>query len=389
MANRSVFNLLPRGSWFREYLACYDETVESPRSFMLFSVMALMGTALGRKVWMDYDVHKIRPMLNVLLIGPSGIGKSTSVKMTRELLSRIEVRYRPQFIEGGTTKEKLHSDLAENPHAIIFASELAAFFSKETYKEGLIPYVTQLLDYEDQIELRTRKNGIEIIENPEVSIVGASTREWLQDMLPNSAVSGGFLARFLLLFENERAKRIPNPQLISRPARERLHARREALKDSFGKIMEAAFRNGERPITYADYDASDAYALWYRAYNSASGLLAPFAARAGEMILRLCILNAIACGRYEITEEDVKCSINLYEYTAAKLGTIITPVSQSGRLLATVLDAIPPEGICRQDLYRSLRSVANFIEIGRSVQSLVASADVTEDLKTKVITRTQ
>ncbi len=378
----SLTRYLPKGSWFHEYLACYEKQVESPQSFVLFSAMALMGAVLGRRVWMDYDIHKIRPMLNLLILGPSGIGKSTSVKMTKPLLKGIEVAYRPQFIEGGATKEKLHTDLMENPKAIIFASELAAFFSKETYKEGLIPYVTQMLDYEDQIELRTRKNGLEIVQNPEVCIIGASTREWLQDMLPDSAVSGGFLARFLLLMESRRSRRIPNPHRhMNAWNRKELEERRRKSAEEFVSLILKAFHSATSPIDYADHEAADAYELWYMGYNPATGLLSPFAARAGEMILRISIILAVSCGRYEITAEDISCAIGLYTYTAERLGEIVTPVSAAGKILSTVLETIPSEGISRQGIYKALRTVATAQEIAKALVSLVMAGEIYEQDK--------
>lgn len=372
---------LPEGSWFREWLNHYPNT-EPPDSYKLFTALATMGAILGRKVTMKYDVHEIRPMLNLLLIGPSGIGKSTSVKMARKaLLKEVADEYRPQFIEGSATREKLHVDLRTNPHAILFAPELAAFFSKESYKEGLIPYVTNLLDYEDRLEMRTRKDGTIAVEMPEVTVIGASTREWLQGMLPDSAVTGGFLARFLLLFE-ERGHRIPNPhrQFVNFPEKEaKLLQLRKDGEDKFRKLISDAFQNAlQHPegIDYEGFEAADRFGNWYRMYQPDIGLLSPFQARAGEMVLRLSIILAVSCGRFFITVEDIQCAIKLYEYQASKLAQIVVPVSDSGKMLATVLEAIPPGGISAPELFRAMRNVGNALELGKAINSLQLSKDV-------------
>jgi energy-coupling factor transporter ATP-binding protein EcfA2 len=375
-----VKDMLPKGSWFIDWLKWFPHA-EPPSSFKLFTAMAMMGGILGRKVCMSYDVHEIRPMLNLLLIGPSGIGKSTSVKMARKLLEHVDDRHRPQFIEGGATREKLHHDLRDNPHAMLFAPELAAFFSKETYKEGLIPYVTNLLDYEDRIELRTRKDGIVAVENPEVSIIGASTRDWLQSMLPDSAVTGGFLARFLLLSESE-GKRTPNPHRKGTDAEKAATATlREAGGKQFYKLINNAFGRAEQRglIDYVDdYSASDAFDDWYLGYKPDTGLLSPFAARAPEMVLRMAIILAVSCDRYELTAEDIRSAIKLYEYQAKKLGDIVVPVSQQGRILAMVMDAIPEgeAGILEARVYRALRNVAGATDLAKVVMSLVRSGDI-------------
>jgi len=320
-------------------------------------------------------------MLNLLLIGPSGIGKSSAVKVAKKLLPYVPDLQRPQFIEGGTTKEKLHLDLVESPKAILFAPELAAFFSKEKYKENLIPYVTNLLDYEDSIELRTRRDGVLTVINPSVSILGASTLEWLQDQLPDSAVSGGFLARFLILNEDAKGQRIANPhRLLSGSARVRLEARRAKVLSDFGNL----FSIHEGNIDYEDYDAAEVYAKWYNSYKPASGYLAPFAARAGELILRLSMLLAISGRRNAISAEDVTSAITLYTYIASRLDRIVVATNAQGKLANLVLETIGAEGLRPGEIVKKLRSQASYIEIERHLEGLIYSGDlVVEDGKLK------
>lgn len=375
-------NYLPSDSWFLEYMDCFEET-EPPRAYVLFSAMAIVGAVLGRRVWMDYDVHKIRPMLNLVIVGPSGIGKSTSVKMAKALLKGVEDKHRPQFIEGGATKEKLHADLRPNPHAILFAPELATFFSKETYKEGLVPYVTNLLDYEDSIELRTKKDDIITVEFPEVTVIGASTREWLQDMLPDSAVTGGFLARFLLLMELHKYRRLPNRQFhregltAARILAEKRLRMQEHFNEMIGLALSKATADPEGvPITYEDYDAVEEFDRWYEGHNPDTGLLSPFAARAGEMILRLSIILAISRGKYEISKIDIASAIKLYSYQAKRLGEIVAPSTPAGKMLMSVMDVIPPQGIPEVGIFQALRRVASVPEIRKCLQSLTDSRDV-------------
>lgn len=376
-------SVLPEESWFRKWLHFYPYA-EPPASFKLFTAMALMGGILGRRVVMDYDVHQIRPMLNLLLIGPSGCGKSTSVKMARTLLKDVDSEYRPQFIEGSTTREKLHHDLVHNPHALIFAPELAAFFSKETYKEGLIPYVTNLLDYEDSIELRTRKDDVVTVHLPEVAILGASTRDWLQGMLPDHAVTGGFLARFMLLAE-EKGTGVPNPHLLGndeqKAALKELREKEEAnFRLLIGNAMGRAIQHGN--INYAeDYSAQDTFGQWYREYKKQqdNGILSPFTARAPEMVLRLSIILAVSCNRYEITAEDITSAAKLYEYQAQKLGEIVIPMSAQGKLISTVLEAIPASGIEEPRLLRILRNIAGYQDVSKCIQTLQKSGDIRVD----------
>lgn len=363
---------LPKDSWFRRWMELWP-TSESPKSFLLFSGMAMLGACLGRRVWLDQDIHQVRPMLNLLLIGPSGIGKSSAVKVAKKLLPYVPEYQRPQFIEGGATKEKLHMDLVDQPKAILFAPELAAFFSKEKYKENLIPYVTNLLDYEDAIELRTRRDGIVTVLNPSVSILGASTLEWLQDQLPDSAVSGGFLARFLILNEDAKGQRIANPhRLLSASGRAKLETKRARVFAEFGEL----FTVHEGNLDYEDYDAAECYAKWYDAYKPASGYLAPFAARAGELVLRLSMLLAISGRRNGITSEDVTSAITLYEYIASRLDRVVVATNQQGKLAALVASSVHTEGLEPGGVVRMLRSQAGYGDVEKHLEGLLYSGDL-------------
>src|SRR5271169_1329093 len=223
---RTVLECLPKDSFFLRWVRAWP-TAEAPHSFILFSAMSMLGAALGRRVYFDLDAHILYPMLNLLLIGPSGIGKSTSItRLGIPLVRGLPDSLRPYIIEGKTTPEALHDELIVEPHAIVFASELANFFSKAKYMEDMIPYVTQLLDYEQSVPRRLRGQLLEV-KNPSVTIVGGSTVEWLQDQLPNSASTGGFLARFLIVKEEHKGQRVADSKsMLSKSGWERIHNER-------------------------------------------------------------------------------------------------------------------------------------------------------------------
>ena len=315
-------------------------------------------------------------MLNVLLIGPSGIGKSTAVKIAKRLLPYVPESHRAQFIEGGSTKEKLHQDLLDQPKAILFAQELAAFFSKEKYKENLIPYVTNLLDYEDVIELRTRRDGTSRVIEPSVSIIGGSTLEWLQNMLPDSAVSGGFLARFLILNEDSKGQKIANPhRLLSSRSKAALEVTRNKVYSDFSDL----FTVHEGNMDYEDYEAAETYAKWYNAYQPETGYLAPFAARAGELILRLSMLLAISSRRTTISATDITSGIALYAYVASRLGRVVVATNVQGKVGELVRSTVSGEGLGPGSIVGLLRVQAPYSDIEKHLEGLIYSGSLTNE----------
>lgn len=357
---------LPKDSWFRKWMKLWP-LAEPPKSYILFSGMAMLGACLGRKLWLDMDVHQVRPMLNLLLIGPSGVGKSTSVKMAKRLLNYVPEAERPQFFEGGSTKEKLHRDLVHQPKAVLFAPELAAFFSREKYKESLIPYVTQLLDYEEVLELRTIKDNVVRVKEPTVTIIGGSTVDWLQGQLPDSAVSGGFLARFLIMYEEEKGDRQPNPQRkLGRAKVREVADAREAAFQEFAELV--SVHSG--PMDYEDSPAAEVYANWYMAQKIDRGYLAPFEARAGEMILRLAMILAISGRRNELSEEDIKCAIKLYEYIFSKLSAVVVPPTAQGKLTNLVLTNLGEDTGAPEDVMSTLKFQVTQADLEKVLETL-------------------
>jgi len=230
-------------------------------------------------------------MLNLLLIGPSGIGKSSAIELNQSLLLQLDTKDRPQFIIGSASPEKLHEDLVIQPHAIVYASELANFFNRQRYMEGMIPYVTELLDCRP-IERRTKSGNIQRIDAPETTIVGGSTPEWLQEALPDTAVGGGFLPRFVVVKEDQRRQRVPDARgaLSKTEWKKTLEIRDEAYAE-FKHVVAAA----EGQIEFADFGVRDVYSSWYLTHTAPNNHLAPFAARAPEMTKRIAMLIALSC----------------------------------------------------------------------------------------------
>ena len=363
---------IPEESWFREWLRCWEAT-ELPTSYLLFTAMSMMGATMGRGTWYVDDYRPLFPMLNILLIGNSGIGKSSSMSVSRlYLLEKLPVEFRPQFFGGATTKEKLHEDLMPMPQAIIYASELAAFFNKADYMKPLLPYITELLDY-NPVELRTRSNQLQRIAEPAVTVMGGSTKDWLQTALPDTAIGGGFLPRFFIIKEDHRKQRVANPSMsISLSAQRETALRRERVWEGFLEVV--GFHQGA--VRFADYATADFWAKWYNQHNPGSGLLAPFAARAPEFVKRLAMLTALSSKRDAITESDLHAAITMYSYAEQKLQEVVVPTTQIGKILTSVLDCIPPQGATAMEVKQMMRTQATSQDVIKYLDSLLQSWDI-------------
>lgn len=368
-----VCECLPKESWFTDWMKSWP-LAESPKSFILFSGMACLGAALGRKIYFSLDVHKVYPLLNLLLIGPSGIGKSTAMRdiAVNHLIPMLPEDMRPNLLTGKSTKEAIHQDLVVCPKSIILASELANLFSKEKYNEGMLPYFTDLLDLAPA-RVRTKSGGNMVIQRPECCVMGGSTKQWLQDMLPSTAGEGGFLPRFLIVKEDYKYQRVADPRRhMNDKQRSELAMQREKVMFDFVKLV----RVSEGLIDFADYEASDAYTSWYNTFLPESGALAPFAARAGAHVLRLSLLIAVSCGRDAIIADDVHAGICLYTYSINKLAEVVVPLSPEGKKVTKIMEVIGNMALSATEIRRAMRNYMGSSDVDRVVGDLVRDREI-------------
>ena len=329
--------------------------LESPDTFIVLPIMSALGACLGRSIWFDQDFVKIYPMMNLLLIGESGLGKSTCLGLAWNFIRSLAPEKQPNII-GPNTKEGLHKELMAAPRAVLQASELANFFNKAKYMEPMIPYITELLDYAPYVECGTKGGGTSRVMEPSVTIAGGSTLEWLQDELPDTAGSGGFLPRFFIVVEEKKRQKVALPGLmLSKKGAEELARKREQAKIVFSQLVSQVPTG---PIKMHDYGVAERFVLWYESQKSVIGHLTPFIARSRETVLRLSILLAVSCGNVVILEEHIEGAIALYELATKKLATVAVPATQEGKLLMQILKVLGDGSKSERELFRALETVA-------------------------------
>lgn len=372
MSFEQVLEKIPKDSWLVPWMRCWP-LAESPKSFILLSGLTALGACLGRGVWFVQDFFTLYPMLNILCIGPSGVGKTAALEyMALPLVRKMPQEFRPQLLEGKTTPQKLMADLALQPHAVLYAEELAALFTKEKFMESMIPCVTKLLNYLERQEERTKTGDSVVVDRPSVTVCGGSTPEWLQDQLPDSATSGGFLARFLICYEQYKGQRVALPRHSM--SRTKWHELLESREATFRDFQSLITQKGE--MDFDGYEASDVYVEWYNNLKPIAGHLAPFAARGGEFVIRLGMLVALSRNSLLIQAEDLEAGIAIWDYCNNKLNEVVVPMSGKGKLLAQILKVVGNQEVSDQMVCRLMRNYGPTQE----VQQLITSHLMTGEL---------
>ncbi len=379
MTFREILKTLPSNSWLPGWMRWW-KTCAASKSYILFAGFYALGASLGRKTFFEDDYRVLWPMINLLLIGPSGIGKSTVARLAFNLTKGLPEGTIPMLVSGSATMESLHKDLMGHPHAILYASELANFFNRQKYNDAMIPYITDCLDYNDTVERRIKSEGTLIVQKPAVTVIGGSTVEWLQEQLPDSAMTGGFLARFLILNEEHKSQRNPLPgHSMGRTTKAALERERVDVTTKFHRLLEWV----PPKMVFESYETADVFTYWDATRSSPTGFLAPFISRGGEFVIRLGMISAIACGRPHILPEDIALGIHLYEYCLGKLQAVVVPFTLKGKLLKAVLEMVEKTPLTLKQIQKAMRNSVTAQETTLLVNSHLESGDLVKTEENK------
>jgi len=155
-----------------------------------------VGALVGRRAWVEYG-RKLYPNLYTCLVGPAGRGKkSTSINLALEMFPEMPI------IRGLSTAEGLLKFLKyKEGHATIVLDEFSGTLmkAKQDSSTSLIPLLTQMYDSPASVESLTKKDPI-VVKEPYVSILAATTPDWLEKAMDPMDARGGFASRFLFVW---------------------------------------------------------------------------------------------------------------------------------------------------------------------------------------------
>src|SRR3990167_5274702 len=203
-------------SWLDTYLE-YTDNQESPKAFHFWVGVSIISACLQRKVWIPRIKYTIYPNLFVVLIaGSAKCRKSVAIRIGIDILKSIKEP--PTIFAQKITTEALIQALEESMnkdkicYGIVVASELSVFLGSDAIKSGIIPALTDLYDSPSKWQYHTRSRGREELTNVTLSILAASTKDWLRTSIPESAIGGGFTSMVMFIVEDHPSKLVLFPQ---------------------------------------------------------------------------------------------------------------------------------------------------------------------------------
>ena len=202
---------LASSGWLRAYLSWASGQTDAPRLFHLGTALNVLGSSLGNRVRCPAWGQDVYPHLWICLLAPSGFyRKTTSSRMGARLLRDADIT--PQDSAGillpkDFSREKLITYLATRPDGLLVQDEFAEFLAKlgRDYNAGAKELLTGLFDG-DVYDRITGAGGHVIIREPAISILTASTIDWINERVTGGDLRGGFFSRFLFLSAQQKGE---------------------------------------------------------------------------------------------------------------------------------------------------------------------------------------
>lgn len=196
-------------NWLQAYSE-YTKESESPDSYHLWMGMSVLSSVARRNVFIEQNIYRLYPNMYVVLVGPPGLGKSTTIRLGKRLLLGID-----EIIFGADslTREELIRFMAKSggegkmSAVTLHSTELSSLI--EPSKVAMVQFLIDIYDSADRWGYSTKHQGKNVIHNPFLTIVAGTVPEYLANDFPVSILGNGFTARTIFVYEE--GPRFPNP----------------------------------------------------------------------------------------------------------------------------------------------------------------------------------
>jgi len=250
--------------WLDNYLK-YTEHTESPLNYHVWCGLSVIAGALQRRVYLRWGLGQvIYPNLYIVLIGQSGkTRKGVALGIAKDFLKNVPgitvtpesssgrqamilamKRAATNFMDPTDNKIKFHCAVTS------FSEELSVFLG-----QGDIAYLASLTDWydsKDDWEYETVGRGKDSLQGLCLNLCGGTAPDWIQSMIPQEALGGGFTSRIIFVVEEKKRQLVPEYNLDDEAI-----ALGKALRDDLERIG-----NLKGEIKFTD-EGKELYKSWY------------------------------------------------------------------------------------------------------------------------------
>ena len=302
----------PEAAWtglFRRWRDIAAPCTEAPVESLWGAFLVAAGLILGRNVWRS-SPRPLYPNFYLLLVGQTGDSrKSTVLWLAEELLQRVGGDV--AIIKGIVSTEGLLEALAakEETRALGYADEFRSLLAVARRKgtQDILPRLQSLHSCPSQ-DTVTRKEKSTTAVKPFLSFITATPQAFVDDLLGELEITGGFLNRFLII-----TGEVQNPKPMVKPPSEVawdsvVRPLREIAKRVAENACHAEF-NPEAEQLWIEF-----YTQWRTKRKTCNPRTADLSARTFEHVLKMAVVYSVLAGEQAVTPRSLATAIAIGEW---------------------------------------------------------------------------
>lgn len=326
-------------SWLDSVMAATTEA-ETPRSFIRWAALASISAVVADRVYLDKFYYRLYPNIYVLLIAESGLRKGFAAALAKTLVSIVDVT---RVISGRNSIEAIIKDLATTvtrpkrvpitkAHCFIISGELSTTFIENPFTFTILTDLHDGHYHSEGWKYTLKSSGVESLKDISVTMLGAINPPLFQAMISKKDVTGGFIARTIIVRETKRS--LKNP--LTKAPKKML---------DFGELLGHLKSISEVSGKFNwDPEAATFFEKWYESYdpesiNDETGT----ANRIHDQITKVAMLLSLAEGTdLIIRTSHLQEAMNLLEFAVKTAGGITRGqgLTDFGPKIKIVLDEI-------------------------------------------------
>lgn len=202
----------------KDVLRAYGAFVAENDAAQVFHLWVAIGTIAAvaqRKIFMRPAHYYVHSNMYVLLVSPAGRGKkSTALRIGKELLAQVEPQVNFAAQSGsfeGLVKAFGKVSNASHQSLTLFSSELGVLMA--TNPAVLIDFFNDIYDCNPNWDRSTVKHDLQNLTKPWMHFLGGTTPRWISDNSKLLSSEGGFFARMIIPYSEERKHDNAFPEL--------------------------------------------------------------------------------------------------------------------------------------------------------------------------------
>ena len=254
VSEEKVLAALPAHGFLRDYVLWAMQRTDAHAAYHLAGGLSILTQTIPEDMFVDSG--KLASNFYSLIVGDSTKSrKTTAISLARRLL---EDALPGRVAEEPGSAEGLVDGLRLSPRQLICYGEFGQFLSAavQGHMSNVKTAYTNIYDGQP-IGRRTVKKQLGVIQKPRLSLLAASTPEYLEDYTLPIDWTGGFLCRWLILAatrEREFIETPPNPEATE--------------KQLIGRLQELASFTNAGPCAGKTVEASQLWRAWVQEKRS-------------------------------------------------------------------------------------------------------------------------